>query len=80
MLKPAKCDNRLNKPEKANGKKSLHELCRFVFSRSGQKHTIFPLSGTNEQFCGKIVEKSTRKEGDIHEAVRTKYTQERTFL
>jgi hypothetical protein len=55
-FQPAKCEDSLNKPEKANGKNSIHELCRFVFSRSDQKHTIFPLDGTNEQFCGKIVE------------------------
>ena len=34
----------------------MYELCRFVFSRSDQKHTIFPLSGTTEQFRGKLVE------------------------
>ena len=43
MLKPAKCEDSLNKPEKANGKNSMHEFCRFagLFSITPAKNTRF---------------------------------------
>jgi hypothetical protein len=50
-LKPAKFQVDFSKPEKPNDEKTMHELCRFcrfIFIRSDQKHTDFPLDGTKE--------------------------------
>ena len=55
------------------------QICRFVSHQSDPNYTIFPLNGTKSDLVDKYVEKFTCIEGDIHEAVRKKCQQERTF-